>query len=111
MGDRMRILSLSFLIAGAVFATGCGAPATNTANGNHTNHNAANSNANAAPGGTLNLTAVDTPQRIKDMMASRGEQDAAAPVLKIASPAEGSTINNSTIPVRLDLSGDLKGYK
>lgn len=107
----MRRTTLSLLIAGAAFAAGCSAPATNNANGNHTNHNATNLNSNAAPGAPLNLATVDTPQRIKDMMASRGEQDAAAPVVKITSPAEASTINSSTVPVRLELSGDLKGYK
>lgn len=107
----MRNFSLSMLLAAAMFAAGCEAPATNTANANRSNTNAANSNANSAAGGPLNLTTVDTPQRIKDMMASRGEQDAASPVLRIVSPAEGSTINSSTVPVRLDLSGDLKGYK
>ena len=106
----MRNFSLSMLLAAAMFAAGCEAPATNTANANQSNTNAANSNANSAPGGPLNLTTVDTPQRIKDMMASRGEQDAASPVLRIVSPAEGSTVNSSTVPVRLDLSGDLKGY-
>jgi hypothetical protein len=105
----MRNLYLSLLLAAAVFAAGCEAPATNTANANRSNSNA-NSNANSGPGGPLNLTTVDTPQRIKEMMASRGEQDAASPVLKIVSPAEGSTVNSSTVPVRLDLSGDLKGY-
>lgn len=105
----MRKLSLPLFLAAAMFATGCETPATNTANANRTNSNA-NTNANAGTGGPLNLTAVDTPQRVKDMMASRGEQDAASPVLKIVSPAEGSTVNSSTVPVKLDLSGDLKGY-
>ena len=107
----MRNILLSLLVAAGIVAAGCGNPATNTANGNHTNHNAANANINAAPGGPLNLIMVGAPQRIKDMMASRGEQDAAAPVLKIASPADSSTINGSTVLVRLELSGDLKGYK
>jgi hypothetical protein len=108
----MRNISLSLLLAGAMLAAGCGSPAANNAgNANHTNHNATNANTNAAPGGPLNLTTVDAPQRIKDMMAARGEQDAASPVLKITSPAEGSTVNSSTVPVKLELSGDLKGYK
>lgn len=106
----MRNISLSLLLAGAIIAAGCGSPAANNAgNANLTNSNT--SNANTAPGGPLNLTAVDTPQRIKEMMAGRGEQDAASPVLKITSPADGATINSSTVPVRLELSGDLKGYK
>ena len=109
----MKNISLSLFLAGAMLAAGCGAPpaANNAGNANHADHGNANANTNAAPGGPLNLTTADTPQRIKDMMANRGEQDAASPVLKIASPADGSTINSSTVPVRLELSGDLKGYK
>jgi hypothetical protein len=107
----MRNLSLSLLILGAVFLAGCETPGTNTANANRSNTNAANLNANTGSSGPLTLTTVDTPQRIKDMMANRGEQDAASPVLRIVSPASGSTINSSTVSVRLDLSGDLKGYK
>jgi hypothetical protein len=44
-------------------------------------------------------------------MKQRGEQDEAKPVLKIISPAKNSTINGSTVTVKLDLAGDLKGYK
>jgi hypothetical protein len=97
----MGKLSLYLLMAVAMFAAGCEGPAAN---------NAANANPNAAPAGPLNLTITDTPQRIKEMMASRGEQDAASPVLKIVSPAEGSTVSSSTVPLKLSLSGDLKGY-
>ena len=45
------------------------------------------------------------------MMASRGEQDQAAPTLKIIEPAANSTISSSTVKVKLELGGDLKGYK
>ena len=57
------------------------------------------------------LAETDRPQKIKDQMAQRGEQDTAAPVLKVVSPGEGATINGSTVNVKLNLSGDLKGYK
>jgi len=43
-------------------------------------------------------------------MKARGEQDEAKPVLKIVSPAKDAVINGSTVEVKLDLSGDLKGY-
>jgi uncharacterized cupredoxin-like copper-binding protein len=99
----------STLIALSAFAllTACGtAPSNNASTANTT----ANSNATAAkPAQTLSV--VDTPQRIKDMMASRGEQDSAAPTLKFVEPREGSTVNSSTVRVSLELSGDLKGYK
>ncbi len=70
----------------------------------------------AAPGASPSpaaqtLAETDRPQKIKDQMAQRGEQDTAAPVLKVVSPGEGATINGSTVNVKLNLSGDLKGYK
>lgn len=104
---------LALILTGIAVAVGtaCGPAVENLPNANHANHNAANSNTNSAPGGPQNLTEVERPQKVKDMMAARGEQDAASPTLKIVSPAEGSTVTASTVPVRLDLSGDLKGYK
>ncbi len=43
-------------------------------------------------------------------MKARGEQDEAKPILKIVSPAKDAVINGSTVEVKLNLSGDLKGY-
>jgi len=58
-----------------------------------------------------NLTVVERPQKIKDEMAKRGEQDNAAPTLRFLEPREGATIQGSTVNLKLALSGDLKGYK
>ena len=58
-----------------------------------------------------NLTVAERPQKIKDEMAKRGEQDEAQPALRFAEPREGATIQGSTVNVKLTLSGDLKGYK
>jgi hypothetical protein len=58
-----------------------------------------------------NLSVVERPQKIKDQMAARGEQDQAAPTLRFLAPTEGATINGSTVNVKLALGGDLKGYK
>lgn len=44
-------------------------------------------------------------------MAARGEQDEAAPTLKIVEPKADATIASSTVKVKIELSGDLKGYK
>ncbi len=79
------------------------------------NANTANANATASPAGSPTpaaqvLSVVERPQKLKDQTAQRGEQDAAAPALKFVEPREGATINGSTVKVRLDLSGDLKGY-
>ncbi len=57
------------------------------------------------------LQVVPRPQNILDLMRQRGEQDEAKPTAKIVSPANNSVINGSVVAVRLDLSGDLKGYK
>ena len=64
----------------------------------------------ATPPGMQNLTVIPRPQKIVDLMKARGEQDDAKPVLKIATPAKDATINGSTVEVKLELSGDLKGY-
>jgi len=43
-------------------------------------------------------------------MKQRGEQDKASPSLRIVTPAKNAVINGSTVEVKLDLSGELKGY-
>jgi hypothetical protein len=63
-----------------------------------------------SPPATQTLTQISRPQKIVDLMKGRGEQDEAKPTLKIVSPAKGAVINGSTVEVKLDLSGDLKGY-
>lgn len=75
----------------------------------------ANENANTTPTikrpATQELTLVPRPQKIEDMMKQRGEQDQAKPLLRIVSPGKDATIDGSTVAVKLELSGDLKGYK
>src|SRR4051794_8506371 len=59
-----------------------------------------------------NITEVPRPQKIVDLMASRGEQDSASPTLKIIEPKANAVIENtSTVKVSLELGGDLKGYQ
>ncbi|HKP69412.1 MAG TPA: hypothetical protein VJV05_09015 [Pyrinomonadaceae bacterium] len=88
-----------------IFLSSCATAPTNT-----NSSNASNSNANTAPAAQT-LSVVDTPQRVKDLMASRGEQDTAQPTLKIVEPAANSTVTSSTVKLKLLLEGDLKGYK
>lgn len=95
----MKRLSLMALFAG-LFMTGCGDTATNTAT------NAANT----APA-AMTLAEAEVPQRIRDMMAARGEQDQAQPDVEITAPEDGSVVESSTVRVEIELSGDLKGYK
>jgi len=80
---------------------GCGPSGDNNSN---------NSNI-AAPPDILGLRVVERPQKIKDLMAARREQDSATPKLKIIEPAANASVNGSTVKVKLELSGDLKGYK
>jgi hypothetical protein len=78
------------------------------------NANNANANANAAASPTpavQTLSEVERPQKVKDQMQQRGEQDSAAPTLKIVEPKEGATVTGTTVKLKLDLSGDLKGYE
>ena len=66
------------------------------------------------PAGTpapQNLTVAERPQKIKELMQARGEQDTAAPVLRFVEPREGATVAGSTVNVKLALAGELKGYK
>lgn len=53
---------------------------------------------------------VPRPERIASMMKSRGMQDEAKPVLKIIEPAAGATLKSSTVKVKLEIGGELKGY-
>ena len=98
--EKLAILVLGLLLSA------CGEPATTT-NGSNTAGNGVNSTATPA---VQNLTLSDRPQSIKDQMASRGQQDEAQPTLKIAEPKAGSTVTSSTVKVKLDLAGELKGY-
>jgi hypothetical protein len=59
----------------------------------------------------LNLTVAERPQKIKDQMQARGEQDEAAPTLRFVEPRDGATLSGSTVNVKLALAGELKGYK
>ena len=62
------------------------------------------------PPGVQTLMLVPRPAKVVDMMKARGEQDEAVPSLKIISPARDGVINGSKVDVKLELSGDLKGY-
>ena len=96
-----RTASLSFA-AGLLFvASGC-QPVDQNANTTATS--------SVTPPAEQKLTQVPRPQTIEQMMKDRGEQDAAKPTLRIVAPANNATINGSTVEVKLDLSGDLKGY-
>jgi hypothetical protein len=97
----LRLL-LSLSLAGfALISVACQPPDQNT---NTTATTA------ATPPGEQKLVQVPRPAAIEQAMQDRGEQEEARPILQIVSPANGATINGSTIDVKLELQGDLKGY-
>lgn len=93
---KLRLLLVVFVFS--LLLTGCGSMTPQN-------------NANSQAGEPMALTDVARPKKIVDQMAERGEQDAASPTLKIIEPKEGSTINSAIVKVKLEVSGDLKGYK
>lgn len=104
MSRHRNYFLLSLLLASlALFFASCSA-------GNPDNaHTTATTTVTPPP--TQTLAVIPRPQKIVDLMKERGEQDEAKPVLKIISPANNAVINGSTVEVKLDLTGDLKGYK
>ncbi len=96
----MRFTKLSIVLFAFAIFTACEQPA-------NTNANRTNANTSAAQ----NLTEVPRPQKIADMMNERGDQDIAKPTLVFVEPKDGATVGSSTVKVKLNLGGDLKGYK
>ncbi len=99
------IMKFAALVSLAFFATCGGEPNTN-----RTINTSNLANTTATPE-VQKLTGVERPQKIKDMMTARGEQDAATPALKIVEPKADASVASSTVKVKLEISGDLKGYK
>jgi hypothetical protein len=103
MAHYRKSLMVSLLItAFALLFASCAA--------NNSDNKSTTATTTVTPPATQTLALVPRPQKIVDLMKNRGEQDEAKPALKIASPAKGAVINGSTVDVKLDLSGDLKGY-
>ena len=105
----MKFTKLSIVVAALACLTACTDLDPNRPNANRANTNTANTNSAATM--TQTLSEVPRPQKISDMMKERGAQDEAAPTLKIVEPAANSTVTSSTVKVKLQLAGDLKGYK
>ncbi len=97
----MRFSTILFLVS--ILLSACG--------GSSVGNGAKSNNAASGTPEKQKLTVVERPQKIKDLMAARGEQDSAAPTLKIVEPKTGAIILSSIVKVKLDISGDLKGYK
>lgn len=107
---RRTLISLSVVMVAALFLAACASDDNANRNTTATTNLTPPVTATPTPA-AQNLTLAERPQKIKDQMAARGEQDNASPVLRFLEPREGATINGSTVNVKLALSGDLKGYK
>jgi hypothetical protein len=106
MGSSNRFYAQFAVLAAALAMAGC--TPSNSTNNTTAVTNVSPPTASASPAA---LSETDRPAKIKQMMAERGEQDSANPTLKVLSPRQGEVINGSTVPVRLDLAGELKGYR
>ncbi len=102
MGQYRKLLPLSLAIAAcALLFISCASENSN---------NTTTATTTVTPPTKQTLIVVPRPQKILDMMKARGEQDEAMPTIKIVSPAKDAAITGSKVEVKLDLSGDLKGY-
>jgi hypothetical protein len=109
--EMMRLLKGALLSCAVLaFAALAGCTTADNANSNTTATTTVSPPATASPS-PQNLTVVERPQSVKDKMAARAEQDAAKPALSIVSPRNGETVNGTTVSLKLNLAGDLKGYK
>ena len=110
----MKSIKFASLLIALAAVSACETPTNTTTNTNSNRANVANAanavSTNAAPT-AQNLTEVPRPKKIEDEMATRGEQDQAAPTIAVVAPKNGATVNSSTVKVKLSLAGDLKGYK
>ncbi|HKQ52335.1 MAG TPA: hypothetical protein VJT74_08210 [Pyrinomonadaceae bacterium] len=107
---RRTLLSVAVLAVAALLFAACASDENANRNTTATT-NVTPPGATPSPAAQQALSVVERPQKIKDQMAQRGEQDQATPALRFVEPREGSTITGSTVNVKLTLSGDLKGYK
>lgn len=99
----MRTLHVLLLFLQLLALAACSSSANDNA------HTTATTTITPAP--TQVLSVVPRPEKIVEIMKERGEQDQAMPILRIMSPADGSTVSGPTISVKLGLRGDLKGYQ
>ncbi|MCY7374527.1 MAG: hypothetical protein LH472_00960 [Pyrinomonadaceae bacterium] len=106
----MKSIKILSLLVALTALTACETPTNTNTNTNANRANVNTTNTNAAPT-AQNLTEVSRPKKIEDEIATRGEQDKAAPTIAVVEPKNGATVASSTVKVKLSLAGDLKGYK
>jgi hypothetical protein len=106
---KRNLLSAALLACAAMGLANCTSADNSNSNATATT-NVPSPAASPSPA-VQTLATVDRPQKIKDQMTQRGEQDNAQPAISFVSPREGASVTGSTVEVKLNLSGDLKGYK
>jgi hypothetical protein len=104
---RITLFTLACALTAFAFA---GCTTTDNGNSNTTAVTTVSPPPSASPSPQV-ITETGRPEKIVAMMKDRGAQDEAKPVLSFVSPREGATIAGSTVEVKLNLSGDLKGYQ
>jgi hypothetical protein len=107
---RLFLTFALYSLAAVALVASSACTAADNSNANTT----ATTNVTPPPAGSpspLNLSVAERPQKIKDQMQARGEQDVAAPTLRFVEPRDGATLSGSTVNVKLALAGELKGYK
>ncbi|HKR59397.1 MAG TPA: hypothetical protein VJS64_06650 [Pyrinomonadaceae bacterium] len=102
MKALIRQLAFTFGLGTMMTLAGC---APNPDNKNTTAINT------IAPPPIQKLTVASRPQSVLDLMRQRGEEDQAQPTLRIVSPAKDAIVNGANLAVKLELGGDLRGYK
>ncbi|HEY3039779.1 MAG TPA: hypothetical protein VGJ66_13650 [Pyrinomonadaceae bacterium] len=100
--QKNQLTLLFVCLAFALSLASCSAP--------NSDNSSTTATSSVTPPPTQALTVISRPEKLLDLMKARGEQDEAKPVLKIASPAKDAVIDGSKVEVKLNLSGDLKGY-
>lgn len=103
-GKNMKFTKLFILLIAITMFIGCETETTKFNTNTDANTNSSNSNSNE----TTELSVVERPDSIKEMMKERGEQDSAEPELTVESPKEGVTINSSTVEIKVKVVGDVK---
>ncbi len=110
--ELMKFTKLLVILTALAFFAACDPPKGNTVLDSNSNANALSPNAtNINTSAAQTLAETPRPQKVEYMMNQRGEQDKAAPTLTFVEPKDGATVNSSTVKVKLELSGDLKGYQ
>ena len=106
----MKNTKLFILVIALSLFAACETTPTNT-NTNMNSNSADNANMNSNSGETAELTVVDRPQKISDMMKERGDQDTAEPELLVEMPKDGATINSSNVEIKVKVNGNVKQGK